>query len=116
MCIRDSSGDSLRIDRGDSDSAWGVVAADNREGLFALAKLKSDTQVFPAPYRFLGLRADADYQVNLIWQSNQSRHIKAHREMIGAATFRGDFLMEAGLTLSVMNPESILFYHLKTVA
>ena len=110
------SGDSLRIDRGDSDSAWGVVAADNCEGLFALAKLKSDTQVFPATYRFLGLRADADYQVNLIWQSDQSRHIKAHREMIGAATFRGDFLMEAGLTLPVMNPESILFYHLKTVA
>ena len=109
-------GDSLRIDRGGIDSAWGVIAADNREGLFALAKLKSDTQVFPAPYRFLGLRADADYQVNLIWQSDQSRHIKAHREMIGAATFRGDFLMEAGLTLPVMNPESILFYHLKTFA
>ena len=28
--------------------------------------------------------------------------------MIGAATFRGDFLMEAGLTLPIMNPESIL--------
>ena len=109
------SGDSLRIDRGDSDSAWGVVAADNCEGLFALAKVKSDTQVFPAPYRFLGLRADADYQVNLIWQSDQSRHIKAHREMIGAATFRGDFLMEAGLTLPIMNPESILIYHLAAV-
>ena len=109
------SGDSLRIDRGGIDSAWGVSAADNCEGLFALAKLKSDTQVFPAPYRFLGLRADADYQVNLIWQSDRSRHIKAHREMIGAATFRGDFLMEAGLTLPIMNPESILIYHLAAV-
>ena len=109
------SGDSLRIDRGGIDSAWGVVAADNREGLFALAKLKSDTQVFPAPYRFLGLRADTDYQLNLIWQSDRSQHIKAHREMIGAATFRGDFLMEAGLTLPIMNPESILIYHLSAV-
>ena len=103
MCIRDS------------DSAWGVIKADGLEGLFALAKLNSDTQVFPAPYRFLGLRANTDYQLNLIWQSDRSQHITAHREMIGAATFRGDFLMEAGLTLPIMNPESILIYHLAAV-
>ena len=109
------SGHSLRIDRGGIDSAWGVVAADNREGLFALAKLKSGTQVFPAPYRFLGLQTDTDYQLNLIWQSDRSHHIKAHQEMIGAATFRGDFLMEAGLTLPIMNPESILIYHLSAI-
>ena len=109
------SGDSLRIDRGGIDSAWGVVAADNREGLFALAKLKSDTQVFPAPYRFLGLQTNTDYQVNLIWQSDRSRHITAHSEMTEVATFRGDFLMEAGLTLPIMNPESILIYHLAAV-
>ena len=109
------SGHSLRIDRGGIDSAWGVVAADNREGLFALAKLNSDTRVFPAPYRFLGLQTDTDYQLNLIWQSDRSRHIEAHREMMRAATFRGAFLMEAGLTLPVMNPESILIYHLAAV-
>ena len=109
------SGHSLRIDRGGIDSAWGVVAADNREGLFALAKLNSDTRVFPAPYRFLGLQTDTDYQLNLIWQSDRSHHIKAHQEMIGAATFRGDFLMEAGLTLPIMNPESILIYHLSAI-
>jgi alpha-galactosidase len=109
------SGDSLRIDRCDSDSAWGVVTPNGLEGLFALAKLKSDTTVFPAPYRFLGLRADSDYRLSLIWQSDRSRHIKAHQEMIEAATFRGDFLMEAGLTLPIMKPESILIYHLAAV-
>ena len=92
--------------------AWSVVSEDQGEALSAVAMLHTPTTAFPKRMRFCGLDASKQYQVQVVWPQDLSEKQAGYRDQIKSQRFSGDWLQQAGLTLPIMYPESILIFHL----
>ncbi|MEC5344577.1 alpha-galactosidase [Brenneria populi] len=106
----------------DAVQVSGVVSQDRSRAVFLMAQLKMPDYTLPGQLRFPGLDAEARYQVKLL----DSQEIKTVRD--GGGTMRelppwliepieasGDWLMQAGLALPVIVPETALLIELTRV-
>jgi alpha-galactosidase len=103
------------VDRPVGEQAWMVLAPDHSEALAALATLETPTTPFPSRYRFIGLEPDRQYELKLVWPGNLRPLQKNHRDALTGTHWSGDWLMSVGLSLPILQPESLLIYHLKAV-
>ena len=92
--------------------AWSVVSEDQGEALSAVAMLHTPTTAFPKRIRFRGLDASKQYQVQVVWPQDLSEKQASYRDQLQSQRFGGDWLQQAGLTLPIMHPESLLIFHL----
>tara|TARA_Y100001954_G_C15344129_1_gene376096 strand:- start:69 stop:497 length:429 start_codon:yes stop_codon:yes gene_type:complete len=92
--------------------AWSVVSEEQGEALSAVAMLRTPTTAFPKRIRFRGLDASKQYQVQVIWPQDLSEKQASYRDQLKSQRFGGDWLEQAGLTLPIMHPESLLIFHL----
>ena len=95
--------------------AWMVHAPDHSEALAALAMLETPSIPFPNRYRFIGLDADRHYELKLVWPGDLRLKQTNHKDELSDAHWSGDWLMSVGLSLPILQPESLLIYHLKAV-
>ena len=109
------AGDYLVINRPDGEMAWAVINEDQSEGLFALAMLDTPSTPFPSRYRCIGLDPSAEYAVSLVWPSDPRAYVDEHKASLSTATFDGVWLMSVGLSLPIINPETLCIYHIKAV-
>ena len=93
--------------------AWGVVDPTGEQGLFAAARCHSTVDVFPRRYRFRGLDQTADYNLSLIWPDATAPALQQHADAIGIRAVSGAVLMQIGIELPIMAPETLLIYHLQ---
>lgn len=103
------------VDRPAGEQAWIVLAPDHSEALAALAMLETPSTPFPNRYRFIGLDADRYYELKLVWPGDLRPKQKNHKDELSDAHWSGDWLMSVGLSLPILQPESLLIYHLKAV-
>ena len=92
--------------------AWSVVSDDQSEALSAVATLHTPTAAFPKRIRFRGLDASKQYQVQVVWPQGLSEKQAGYRDQLKSQRLGGDWLQQAGLTLPIMHPESLLIFHL----
>jgi alpha-galactosidase len=103
------------VDRPAGEQAWMVIAPDHAQALAALAILETPTTPFPSRYRFIALEPDRQYELKLVWPDNLRPLQKNHRDALTDTHWSGDWLMSVGLSLPILQPESLLIYHLKAV-
>jgi alpha-galactosidase len=103
------------VDRPPGEKAWMAIAPDHAQALAALAVLETPATPFPSRYRFIGLEPDRQYELKLVWPGNLRALQKNHRDALTGTHWSGDWLMSVGLSLPILQPESLLIYHLQAV-
>ena len=107
------SGDLVRLDTQQFENSFGVVAANRQEALFSYALLASSPNTTAGRLRFRGLDADKLYRVNIIWPLQPSSSSASIVDVINGSVISGDALCNAGLQLPIMQPETLLIFHLQ---
>ena len=92
-----------------------VRSANESEALAALAILETPPTPFPNRYRFIGLQPDCHYELTLVWPGDLRTLQSNHRDALADTSWSGDWLMSVGLSLPILQPESLLIYHLKAI-
>ena len=110
------SGTQWRIDMPDSTTlVQGIVSQDKRQALYTVSQLAMPDYTLLAPLRVAGLEAQARYRITLLDHPNiritdegghTMRQLPAW--MTAPQIASGEWLMQAGLALPVLDPESAI--------
>jgi len=110
------SGTQWRIDMPDSTTlVQGIVSQDKRQALYIVSQLAMPDYTLLAPLRVAGLEAQARYRITLLDHPNiritdegghTMRQLPAW--MTAPQIASGEWLMQAGLALPVLDPESAI--------
>ncbi|MGK9173646.1 alpha-galactosidase [Yokenella regensburgei] len=110
------SGTQWRIDMPDSTTlVQGIVSQDKRQALYTVSQLAMPDYTLLAPLRLAGLEAQARYRITLLDHPNiritdegghTMRQLPAW--MTVPQIVSGEWLMQAGLALPVLDPESAI--------
>ncbi len=106
-------GDLFRLDSEDHEIGFGIVSRDRRQALFTYALLDTPPHSAPGRYRFRGLLPDELYAVTIAWPQETRSYSTSILDVIAGAPVSGDALMEAGMQLPILPPQSILILHLQ---
>ena len=107
------TGDLVRLDTQQFENSFGIVAADRQEALFSYALLASSPNTTTGRLHFRGLDANRLYTVNIIWPLQPSSSSASILDIINGSVISGDGLINAGLQLPIMQPETLLIFHLQ---
>ncbi|SCB72809.1 alpha-galactosidase [Gilliamella intestini] len=111
------SGNSVRLDVDDSPAmqSYGVVSQDQKEAVFIIAQLTLPTYALSGNLRLAGLLADKQYQIEVLdMPDNIDPKINGHvmkefpKWMKDKTTLSGDWLMNVGLPLPVLDPATAM--------
>ncbi|MCH8550753.1 MAG: alpha-galactosidase [Natronospirillum sp.] len=112
------TGTFWRLDTADPAlQAYGVVSGDGRSALFAATTLELQKQMLLPPLRLQGLKPGTDYELSF-WIPDGAlgpRTGQSELEQAGGGRFSAELLMQAGVQLPILNPESALLLALKEV-
>ena len=107
------SGELVRLDTQDFENSFGIVAEDREEALFSYTLLASSPNTHAGRLHFSGLNPDRLYTVDIIWPLKPSSSSPSILDRINGAVISGDALIHAGLQLPIMQPETLLVFHLQ---
>ena len=113
-------GKFYRMDSSEYLNVIGVVSRDKSEGLFSCAKTAGHSTTLPGRFRFAGLDPAASYRLRLVWPGGKvsvtSPSILEAANLIGEGmTVSGEAMLEHGMQLPLMFPDTCLIYHLKRI-
>ena len=109
------SGDLYRLETDDSENAFGIVAADKSEALCSWAQVGTMRRSLPGRLMFAGLASEARYKVELIWPAGERSWSTSVLDAVDGQALSGESLMRAGMQLPIVDPESLLVFHLVQV-
>lgn len=111
------NGNSVRLDVDDSAAmqSYGVVSQDKKEAVFIIAQLALPTYALSGNLRLTGLLADNEYKIEILDLPNHiDPQINGHamksfpKWMTTDTTLSGDWLMNIGLPLPVLDPATAM--------
>ncbi len=110
------SGTQWRIDMPDATTlAQGIVSEDKRQALLLVSQLAMPDYTLMAPLRIPGLDRDARYRISLLDHpdiriTGEGGHTmrRLPEWMLTPQTASGEWLMEAGMALPVLDPETAI--------
>ena len=112
------SGDFVRLDTPAHVNAIGVVAPNKRQAVFSWANMTGHRETLPGRLFFTELDPAQKYRVQIIWPTPVTSRTKP--SILEAANLGGEgvvlpgeALMQMGLQVPLMNPETCLIYALK---
>lgn len=116
-------GTQWRVDMPDSTTlAQGIVSQDQGQGLFIVSQLAMPDYTLMMPLRMPGLAANAQYRITLLDHPNirltgEGGHTmrKLPAWMESPQTVSGEWLMQAGLALPVLDPETAILIGVERV-
>lgn len=106
------TGDLHRLDRPANENAFGIVAKDGAQAVFAYTLVREQDAYFAGRLRLAGLDAQARYKVKLVWPkalTTRSSLVDVLREGV---TLDGRTLMAVGLQLPRMHPQAAFILRL----
>jgi alpha-galactosidase len=114
------SGDLFRLELPAYMHGLGIVAADKSQGLFSYNLLECPSYALPEQYLFAGLGADNHYKLDVIWPiklggnwpKSALFNFKTNLPDIDGQVFSGELLMQLGLQLPLLTPQSSLIFQL----
>jgi alpha-galactosidase len=110
-------GELYRLETTPQHLASAIIARDKSEALLSIAYMTGDPHVLPGRLRFAGLDPSRSYRVQLIWPLDWTA-VKAPSLVeqldLGSkgAMFSGAALMQAGMQLPHVQPETCLLFYL----
>ena len=108
------SGDLVRLDTSEYENSFGIVAANQQQAIFSYALLNSPPTTAMGRLRLRGLDANRLYTLSIIWPSTPSSTSSSILDVINGSVVSGDALMNFGLQLPIMQPTSLLIFHLQS--
>jgi alpha-galactosidase len=117
------SGDLFRLELPPYMNGLGIVAEDKTQALFSCSLVACSHASLPDQYLFSGLDKETLYKVDIIWPiKNVDKWPKSilfgftnHLGAVDGHTFSGEILMQLGLQLPLLTPQSSLIFHLTKV-
>ena len=110
------NGDLVRLDTSKRENSFGIIAANQQEALFSYALLNCPATTTMGRLRFRGLDEHTLYKLNIVWPSPASSIPSSSPssilDVINGSVVSGDALMNVGLQLPIMQPTSLLVFHL----
>ena len=107
------SGGLRRLDTSSAESAFGVLASDGSEAIFSYAQLSSLPHSVGGQLHLVGLNRQSRYRIRIIWPQTLESYSESVIEVINGAIISGDVLMNVGIQLPIMNPQTLLIFHLQ---
>lgn len=110
------SGTQWRLDMPDTTTlAQAIVGQDRRQALLLVSQLAMPDYTLMSPLRMAGLDADAHYRITLLDHpdisiTGEGGHTmrKLPEWMLTPQTVSGEWLMQAGISLPILDPESAI--------
>ncbi len=117
------TGTQWRVDMPDATTlAQGIVSQDRGQGLFIVSQLAMPDYTLMMPLRMPGLEAGAQYRITLLDHPNirltgEGGHTmrKLPAWMEAPQTVSGEWLMQAGIALPILDPESAILIGVERV-
>ena len=109
------SGDLYRLDPDGLNVNFGVVSQDKSEALFAYNSVVETVRTNPSRYIFTGLSPTVVYRIQRVWPDRIKEYSESVLSVIDGETFTGEALMQFGLQMPVLFPQSSLVFHLQAV-
>lgn len=100
------SGDLVRLDRGEGEIAFGIVAADGGEALFSYTQMREQRGYFADPLRLAGLDPEATYRVQCVWPHEAVSGSPLFVALRDGVLVSGQSLMAVGLQPPRLKPQS----------
>jgi alpha-galactosidase len=102
-------GDLVRLAAMESANAFAIVAADRSEALLSWTLVTEQRGYFAAPLRLAGLDPAATYAVAMVWP----QRLRTPWPLAGGGQFSGAALMQAGLQMPRLRPQTAIILHLQ---
>ncbi|RDV29013.1 alpha-galactosidase [Alteromonas aestuariivivens] len=106
------SGDLYRLDDDGMNVNFGVVAKDKSEALFAYNSILETPRTTPGRFRFAGLDPNRRYTLSRVWPQQLKEYSPSVLSVVDGKVFSGQLLMQAGLQLPVLFPQTSLVFAL----
>jgi alpha-galactosidase len=118
------SGDLFRLELPDYMHGLGIVAQDKSQALFSYSLIACSSATLPDQFHFAGLEKQARYQLDIIWPIKSAGNwptasvfnFKTNLPDIDGKQFSGEILMQLGMQLPLLTPQSSLIFHLTKVS
>ncbi len=107
-------GDYIRLDSNGDSIDFGVVAKDQSEALFAYNSVVETKRTQPRYYRFVGLNPDKQYRIERVWPEKLFEYSPSLLERIDKQTYSGELLMQMGMQLPIVFPQTSVIFKLTT--
>ena len=101
-----------RLDTDGLSINFGYVSADKDEALFAYNSIRETPRTTPSRLYFTGLDANRNYTLSRIWPEVLNEYSESVLQALDKKVFSGEALMQAGLQLPVLFPQTSVIFHL----
>lgn len=100
------SGKSVRVDYPDEHGyLYGVVAGDTKKSIFAYVQLTPTVAIHPAPLKFTGLNAAANYSIKVVYPAGKPRFMLiTPPQWMDGITMSGSALATIGVSAPILAP------------
>ena len=109
------SGELFRLDMPGHEHGLGIVSTDRRQALFLYALLDTMPHSAPGRFRFDGLLPNRRYSIKIVWPLAPESYSTSILDSIETSPITGDALMNAGMQLPIITPQSVLVFQLQAV-
>ena len=106
------SGHLQRLETPDYATSSGIVSPDKSCALFSYALTRCHTSQLPKRLQFQGLDPNQIYQLDCIWPINASSSTPSILDSAKACLVSGAALMEHGMQMPLILPETLLLFSL----
>lgn len=109
------SGELIRINDDEFSVDFAIVNQDKTHALYAYNSIKEVDRTNQPKYRFVGLDTTKTYQLNLIWPTVLKEYSPSVIGQVNGQVFTGEALVNFGMQLPRLFPQSSLIFELKEV-
>jgi len=109
------SGRLYRLDLNGNSIDFGIVNSDKSEALFAYNSVLETRRTMPRKYRFDGLDPQTQYKLELVWPKDLKEYSSSITTIVQSKTFSGEVLMQFGMQLPIVFPQTSLVFSLTKV-
>lgn len=108
-------GDLYRMDDDGLNVKFGYVSKDKNEGIFAYNSVTETLRTTPNRFYFAGLAAEKQYKLQRVWPTTLKEYSPSILQQTEGQVFSGEVLMQYGMQLPVLFPQTALVYTLTAV-
>lgn len=117
------TGDLYRLELPEYMHGLGIVARDKSQALFSYSLVACSAASLPDQFLFRGLDKTSLYRLDIIWPIKSQGHwpkasifnFNTHLPKVDGQVFSGEVLIQLGLQLPLLTPQSSLIFHLTQV-
>ena len=106
-------GDLIRLDSDEYSINFGIINNTKTHALFSYNCIKETQRTLPSKYYFNGLNKNKIYNISIIWPLKITEYSTSILSQIEKTIFTGEVLMQHGMQLPILFPQSSIIFELK---